>query len=53
MFLVGHDIGTQVAYSYAAEHPMEVKITQDSRILYGSLYIEDGVFSLTEMLRMS
>ena len=25
IFLVGHDIGTQVAYSYAAEHPMEVK----------------------------
>jgi pimeloyl-ACP methyl ester carboxylesterase len=25
IFLVGHDIGTQVAYSYAAEHPTEVK----------------------------
>jgi pimeloyl-ACP methyl ester carboxylesterase len=25
IFLVGHDIGTQVAYSYAAAHPMEVK----------------------------
>jgi pimeloyl-ACP methyl ester carboxylesterase len=24
IFLVGHDIGTQVAYSYAAAHPMEV-----------------------------
>jgi pimeloyl-ACP methyl ester carboxylesterase len=24
-FLVGHDIGTQVAYSYAAAHPTEVK----------------------------
>src|SRR5215212_1484958 len=25
IFLVGHDIGTQVAYSYAAEHPTEVE----------------------------
>jgi pimeloyl-ACP methyl ester carboxylesterase len=25
IFLVGHDIGTQVAYSYAAAHPAEVK----------------------------
>jgi pimeloyl-ACP methyl ester carboxylesterase len=25
IFLVGHDIGTQVAYSYAAAHPTEVK----------------------------
>src|ERR671929_525010 len=25
IFLVGHDIGTQVAYSYAAAHPSEVK----------------------------
>jgi len=25
LFLVGHDIGTQVAYSYAAAHPTEVK----------------------------
>ena len=25
IFLVGHDIGTQVAYSYAAEHPTEVR----------------------------
>jgi pimeloyl-ACP methyl ester carboxylesterase len=25
IFLVGHDWGTQVAYSYAAEHPTEVK----------------------------
>ena len=25
IFLVGHDIGTQVAYSYAAVHPSEVK----------------------------
>ena len=25
IFLVGHDIGTQVAYSYAAEHPTELK----------------------------
>ena len=25
IFLVGHDIGTQVAYSYAAAHPLEVK----------------------------
>ena len=25
IFLVGHDIGTQVAYSYAAAHPREVK----------------------------
>jgi len=25
IFLVGHDIGTQVAYSYAAVHPTEVK----------------------------
>ena len=25
VFLVGHDIGTQVAYSYAAVHPTEVK----------------------------
>ena len=25
VFLVGHDIGTQVAYSYAAAHPTEVK----------------------------
>jgi pimeloyl-ACP methyl ester carboxylesterase len=25
IFLVGHDIGTQVAYSYAVVHPMEVK----------------------------
>jgi pimeloyl-ACP methyl ester carboxylesterase len=25
IFLVGHDIGTQVAYSYAAPHPTEVK----------------------------
>jgi pimeloyl-ACP methyl ester carboxylesterase len=25
IFLVGHDIGTQVAYSYAAEHPREVR----------------------------
>lgn len=25
ILLVGHDIGTQVAYSYAAEHPTEVK----------------------------
>jgi pimeloyl-ACP methyl ester carboxylesterase len=25
IFLVGHDIGTQVAYSYAAAHPIEVK----------------------------
>jgi pimeloyl-ACP methyl ester carboxylesterase len=25
IFLVGHDIGTQVAYSYAAAHPNEVK----------------------------
>ena len=25
IFLVGHDIGTQVAYSYAAGHPTEVK----------------------------
>ena len=25
IFLVGHDIGTQVAYSYAAAHPMEVE----------------------------
>ena len=25
IFLVGHDIGSQVAYSYAAEHPIEVK----------------------------
>jgi len=25
IFLVGHDWGTQVAYSYAAAHPMEVK----------------------------
>ena len=25
IFIVGHDIGTQVAYSYAAEHPTEVK----------------------------
>ncbi|HEY7110701.1 MAG TPA: alpha/beta hydrolase [Nitrososphaeraceae archaeon] len=24
IYLVGHDIGTQVAYSYAAEHPTEV-----------------------------
>ena len=25
IFLVGHDIGTQIAYSYAAAHPTEVK----------------------------
>jgi pimeloyl-ACP methyl ester carboxylesterase len=25
IFLVGHDIGTQMAYSYAAAHPMEVQ----------------------------
>ena len=25
IFLVGHDIGTQVAYSYAAAHPTEVR----------------------------
>jgi pimeloyl-ACP methyl ester carboxylesterase len=25
IFLVDHDIGTQVAYSYAAAHPTEVK----------------------------
>lgn len=25
IFLVGHDIGTQIAYSYAAAHPAEVK----------------------------
>jgi pimeloyl-ACP methyl ester carboxylesterase len=25
IFLVGHDIGTQIAYSYAAEHPTEVE----------------------------
>ena len=25
IFLVGHDIGTQVAYSYAAAHPADVK----------------------------
>jgi pimeloyl-ACP methyl ester carboxylesterase len=25
IFLVGHDIGTQVAYSYASAHPTEVK----------------------------
>jgi pimeloyl-ACP methyl ester carboxylesterase len=25
IFLVGHDLGTQVAYSYAAAHPTEVK----------------------------
>jgi len=25
IFLVGHDIGTQVAYSYASEHPTEVR----------------------------
>jgi pimeloyl-ACP methyl ester carboxylesterase len=25
LFLVGHDIGTQVAYSYASAHPTEVK----------------------------
>ena len=25
IFLVGHDIGTQIAYSYAAPHPTEVK----------------------------
>ena len=25
IFLVGHDIGTQVAYSYSAAHPTEVK----------------------------
>jgi len=25
IFLIGHDIGTQIAYSYAAAHPTEVK----------------------------
>jgi pimeloyl-ACP methyl ester carboxylesterase len=25
IFLVGHDVGTQIAYSYAAAHPSEVK----------------------------
>ena len=25
IFLVGHDIGTQIAYSYGAAHPTEVK----------------------------
>ena len=39
IFLVGHDIGTQVAYSYAAEHPTEVRKLVVMELTIPGLYL--------------
>ena len=39
IFLVGHDIGTQVAYSYAAEHPAEVRKLVVMELTIPGLYL--------------
>jgi pimeloyl-ACP methyl ester carboxylesterase len=46
IFLVGHDIGGQIAYSYAAAHPTEVK-----RLVVSDLAFPGFVFELALFIR--